>query len=234
MFVMSATDGSVQGSLDERVAARRDALSAAERRVAHYLAAHPERVAFASAAELGRLTETSDATVIRTIKSLGYDGLPGLKNSLRENIRERLTPAGRMSHSLDALGSEPETLLAQVLTASMEVLDEARRTIRPESFADAVKLVTAARETLVMGFGAVGVLGEYLALRLTRLRHRARSTSATGARLADALFPLTSEDVLVVIAFKCPPTAPRPTRSQSWWHGPGEARPSTATPPWPR
>src|SRR5437588_1104752 len=136
---MSATDASSSGTLEERVAARRDALSAAERKVARYLADHPDKVAFASAAELGQLTGTSDATVIRTIKSLGYDGLPGLKDSLRDNIRERLTPAGRMSHSLDAMGSEPDSLLNQVLTASAELLDEAKRTIRPESFADAVK-----------------------------------------------------------------------------------------------
>ena len=73
---MSATEGSIRGTLEERVAARTDSLSAAERKVAHYLAAQPDKAAFASAAELGRLTETSDATVIRTIKSLGYDGLP--------------------------------------------------------------------------------------------------------------------------------------------------------------
>ena len=199
---MSATDASPPGTLEERVAARRDFLSAAERKVARYLADHPDKVAFASAAELGQLTGTSDATVIRTIKSLGYDGLPGLKDSLRDNIRERLTPAGRMSHSLDAMGSEPDSLLNQVLTASAQLLDEAKRTIRPESFADAVKLIGTARETLVLGPGALGTFCDYLALRLNRLRHRARSTAESGAQLADDLFPLTSEDVLVIVVYK--------------------------------
>lgn len=199
---MSATDRSPSGSLEERVAARRDSLSAAERRVARYLANHPEGVAFASAAELGQLTETSDATVIRTVKALGYDGLPGLKDSLRENVRERLTPAGRMSDRVDAAGSEPESMLDQVLAASVQLLDEAQHTIRPESFADAVKLIASARETLVLGFGGLGVLGEYLALRLTRLHRRARATVASGAQLADDLFPLTSEDVLVIVIYQ--------------------------------
>ena len=199
---MTATDASPPGTLEERVAARRDSLSAAERKVAHYLADHPDKVAFASAAELGQLTGTSDATVIRTIKSLGYDGLPGLKDSLRENIRERLTPAGRMSHSLDALGSQPDSLLTQVLTASAELLDEAKRTIRPDNFAEAVKLIGAARETLVLGPGALGAFCDYLATRLSRLRHRARSATESGAQLADDLFPLTSEDVLVIVVYK--------------------------------
>lgn len=199
---MPATDGSVRGTLEERVAARRDSLSAAERKVARYLAAHPDKVAFASAAELGQLTETSDATVIRTIKSLGYEGLPGLKDSLRDNLRERLTPAGRMSHPLDTLGSEPDSMLAQVLSASAQLLEEAKRTIRPESFAEAVKLIAGARETLVLGPGATGAFAEYLALRLACVRHRARGTAQSGARLADDLFSLTSDDVLVVIVFR--------------------------------
>jgi DNA-binding MurR/RpiR family transcriptional regulator len=199
---MSATNGATPATLEERVAARRDSLSAAERKVARYLAAHPEKVAFASAAELGQLTETSDATVIRTIKSLGYDGLPGLKQNLRDNIRDRLTPAGRLSHLLDTFSGEPQSLLTQVLTASAELLEEATRTIRPESFDDAVKLIGSARETLAIGNGALGVFADYLALRLSRMRHRARSTSHSGAQLADDLFPLTSEDVLVLIVFK--------------------------------
>jgi DNA-binding MurR/RpiR family transcriptional regulator len=198
---MCATRGAAPATLEERVAARRDSLSAAERKVARYLAAHPEKVAFASAAELGQLTETSDATVIRTIKSLGYDGLPGLKESLRDNIRDRLTPAGRLGHLLDTMGGESESILTQVLTASARLLQEANRTVRPESFADAVKLIGSARETLAVGSGALGVFADYLALRLSRMRHRARSTSRSGARLADDLFPLTDEDVLVLIVF---------------------------------
>jgi hypothetical protein len=73
-----------------------------------------------------------------------------------------------------ALRSGPESMLTQVLTASAELLDEAKRTIRPESFADAVKLIHTARETLVLGIGAPGIFGEYLALRPTRLRARLR------------------------------------------------------------
>lgn len=199
---MSATNGSAPATLEERVAARRDTLSAAERKVARYLAAHPEKVAFASAAELGQLTETSDATVIRTIKSLGYDGLPGLKESLRDNIRERLTPAGRLGNLLDTMGDESESILTQVLNASAQLLHEAGRTIRPESFAEAVKLIGSARETLAVGAGALGTFADYLAIRLSRMRHRARSTAHSGAQLADDLFPLTGEDVLVLIVFK--------------------------------
>ncbi|MET7998096.1 MurR/RpiR family transcriptional regulator [Amycolatopsis sp. NPDC005232] len=199
---MSATKRpkDVPASLDERVVARQDALSASERRVARYLADHPDEVAFASADALGRATETSDATVIRTVKALGYHGLPALKKILQQTVKDRLTPVGRLGRSLDELGDDPEAVLSRVLTESIELLEDARRTIRPDSFAAAVKLIGEAREIVVLGYGGLGVLGSYLALRLVRLRLRARSAMTSGFLLADELLSLNENDVVIVVA----------------------------------
>lgn len=188
------------GSLDERVAARQNSLSAAERRVARYLADSPEEVAFSSAGTLGQLTETSDATVIRTVKSLGYAGLPALRRALQENIRERLTPAGRLEHSLDSMGPDPAEVLNMVISESIQLLEEASRTLRPDNFTEAVRIICQARETLVLGVGWLGILGSYLALRLNRMRHEARSTAASGFMLADDLLRLSAEDVVILLA----------------------------------
>lgn len=198
--VMSATKAPSAATLDERVAARLDDLSAAERRVARYLADSKAEVAFASAETLGRLTETSDATVIRTVKALGYSGLPALKRTLQESIRERLGPAGRLGRSLDKVGSDPQTVLARVLAESVELLEEAQRTIDPEAFAEAVRLISGARETVVVAAGGLGVLGDYLRLRLVRTGRSARTALASGYLLADDLLRLNQHDVVVVIA----------------------------------
>jgi DNA-binding MurR/RpiR family transcriptional regulator len=187
-------------TIGERVAARRNDLSAAERKVAGYLADNPEEVAFASAGTLGRLTETSDATVIRTVKSLGYSGLPALKRTLQDGIRERLTPAGHLGRSLDTVGAAPETVLEQVLAESIRLLERAQGTVRPDTFAEAVHLISAARETLVVGMGGLGMLGNYLTLRLIQLGRHARSATGSGYLVADDLLRLGPDDVLVVIA----------------------------------
>ena len=192
--------GDAGRSLRERVAAREGSLSASERRVAHYLSDFPDEVAFASAEALGVATGTSDATVIRTVKALGYPGLLALKRVLQESVKERLTPADRLSHSLDVLGTEPGQVLARVLDDSSRLLEQARRTISERDFAEAVTLLGGARESVIVAAGGLGVLGQYLALRLTRLGHRARAAVASGFMLADDLLPLGPEDVLVVIS----------------------------------
>ncbi len=57
-------------------------LGAAGQRVAEFIAQKPAAVLAGSALELAANTGTSDATVIRTIQTLGYAGLADLKRAL--------------------------------------------------------------------------------------------------------------------------------------------------------
>jgi DNA-binding MurR/RpiR family transcriptional regulator len=191
---------SQHGFLAQRVAAHSADLTAAEARVARFLAEHPDDVAFASASELGALTATSDATVIRTVKALGYPGLPALKRLLQETVRGRLTPAGRLNRSLDEAGDDPAAVLSHVLDDHIRLLEEARQTLIPADFSHATAIITEARQTVVFGLGVLGYLAEYFALRLSRLGHAARTATASGFLAADALLDLGNSDALLIIA----------------------------------
>lgn len=194
---MTATEH--QFTLQERVAARADSLTATERVIARYFAEHPQEVAFASAEELARATETSDASVVRTAKALGFDGLPGLKRLLQTHLETLLTPANRLHNSLDAMTDGPAGVLDATLAERIELLTEAQRTLRSDSFATAVTMIADARETMVCGIGGLSGLADLFVLRLTRIGRRARNASDTGLRLADSLLPLGPDDVAVVI-----------------------------------
>jgi DNA-binding MurR/RpiR family transcriptional regulator len=187
-------------TLQERVAARLGTLTATERRVAEYLAAHPQEAAFSSAEELGRATGTSDASVVRTAKALGFDGLPGLKRSLQGHLQSLLTPANRLSNSIASAGDGPEALLAATLRDHIERLTQAEQTLDTDEFRRGVELIGAARETIICGFAGLEGVSEYIATHLVRIGHRARSASDTGYRLADRLLLLGPEDVVVLLS----------------------------------
>jgi DNA-binding MurR/RpiR family transcriptional regulator len=186
-------------TLQERVAARIGTLTATERKVAEYLSAHPQEAAFSSAEELGRATGTSDASVVRTAKALGFDGLPGLKRSLQGHLQSLLTPANRLSASLESIGDGPGAVLSATLRDHIERLGQAERTLDREQFERAVALISAARETVICGFAGLAGVSEYIATHLTRIGHRARAASDTGYRLADRLLLIGPEDVVIVI-----------------------------------
>jgi len=95
-------------TLQERVAARIGTLTATERRVAEYLSSHPQEAAFSSAEELGRATGTSDAQRRAHRQGARLRRPPGLKRSLQGHLQSLLTPANRLSASLETIGSSPE------------------------------------------------------------------------------------------------------------------------------
>jgi DNA-binding MurR/RpiR family transcriptional regulator len=201
LAVADTTAGASDAPLAERVAARLTDLSPTERRVASFLVEHPEEAAFISAAELAGQLGTSDATVVRTVQSLGYAGLPQLKRELVNALKSRATPALRLGRSLVQIGDGPENALEYALAMQVELLDEARRTVRPEAFLRAVGIIRSAKRTHVFGIGPTGALCRYLAMRLVRFGYQASFVTDTGLLLADGLLSIRPGDALVVLAY---------------------------------
>lgn len=173
-------------------------LSPAERRVAEYLRDHGPEIVFATADEIGAATETSDATVIRTAKTLGYSGLPELKREAGQRVLGRIRPSARLRSRIDKAGGETTTLIDHVFAEATERLGETRRLITDEDFVTAVDLLTGAREVVSFGLGPSELSAQYLTLRLRRLGRQARQITATGFRLADDLLGLRKSDVVVL------------------------------------
>jgi DNA-binding MurR/RpiR family transcriptional regulator len=190
-------------SLRERIAERLPDLSPAERRVAEYLRDNAQNAVFATAGQIGAATGTSDATVVRTAKALGYSGLPALKRGLGQHIVEAQAqapaPARRPPGDGDA-DEETDALLDHVLTRAADRLAETRRLVRGDDFRHAVDLLHDAVTISAFGVGPSELAARFLALRLTRLGARARCAGLTGFRLADELLQLRKGDVVVLYA----------------------------------
>jgi DNA-binding MurR/RpiR family transcriptional regulator len=187
-------------TLQQRVAERAAGLSPAERRAAEYLRDHPADVVFASASELGARTGTSDATVIRTARALGYSGLPELRHSVGAALASLTRPSAMLHQRIATMSHEPAALLDRLFSDAAEVLAETRRCLDPGAFQAAAALLASARECLTFGVGLSETVAEYLARRLNRLGIRARAARRMGFGMADDLLPLGSGDVVVVFA----------------------------------
>jgi DNA-binding MurR/RpiR family transcriptional regulator len=185
-------------SLRERIAARIGGMSRAERRVAEYLRDNAEHVIFATAEQIGAASDTSDATVVRTAKTLGYSGLLELKYSLGQQVLNATKPSIRLRNRIMQAGTETQSMLAHVFGEASERLAETRRLLDPAEFERTVDAFANAREILAIGYGPSEWVARYLVLRLNRLGRRARATGMTGFRLADDLMPLTSDDLVAI------------------------------------
>lgn len=199
LLVVSDSTGAAD-PLSERVKQRIGELAPAEQRVAEYLRTHQGAIVFSTAGELGQLTQTSDATVVRAVKALGYSGLPELKRAVGQRVVGDTNPAARLRSRIEQAAGDTTALLDHILAESVERLTETRRLLDEADFEAAVDLIAGADEVLGYGLGPSELPMTYLAMRLRRLGRRARSTSATGFRLAEDLLPLTAGDVVVLSA----------------------------------
>ena len=125
-------------SFEERIADRFGRMSPAEQRVARYFQDNREEVLIASAAALAAKARTSDATVVRATKALGFSGLEDLRRTLADELRLSLSPAERLTRTLGEVGGSPAAAFAVTLDIHLRSLETLRRSVSLEQFEAAV------------------------------------------------------------------------------------------------
>ncbi len=185
----------------ERIADSAAGLSPAARRVARYFLDNREEVLVASAAALAAKTETSDATVVRTAKALGFSGLDELRRALADEIRTALSPADRLTRTLGEVGDSLSAALTLTLDIHMHALDALRRSISDDMFERAVDGMIHARRIVAFGLGPSSAIAGYLASQLNRFGFEALTLSNTGLLFADDLQRLREGDLVIMLAY---------------------------------
>ena len=190
-----------QQSFDGRAAASLPGLRPAEAQVIDYFRAHREEVMVASAAVLASRIGTSDASVIRAVKALGYASLDALRHDLAAEIRQSLSPASRLSRTLNEVSGDIDSAFGMVLDIHAKALEDLRRDIGPVLFRSAVDRIVAAERVAVFGLGPSSAMADYLCIQLSRFGTDSFSLTQTGLLLADGLRRLRKDDLVIILAY---------------------------------
>jgi DNA-binding MurR/RpiR family transcriptional regulator len=176
-------------------------LSPAERRVARYFLENREEVLVASAAALAAKAETSDATVVRTAKALGFSGLDELRRALADEIRTALSPADRLTRTLGEVGDSLSAAFTLTLDIHLQALEGLRRSITDEMFERAIDGIISARRIAAFGLGPSSAIAGYLSTQLNRFGFEVLTLSSTGLLFADDLQRLREGDLVIMLAY---------------------------------
>lgn len=171
-----------------------------EQRVALFFKEHRNEVLVSSAAALAAKAGTSDATIVRTAKALGYEGLDDLRRGLVAEI-DQPSPADRLTRILGRVGGDLENALAVTLDIHAQSLEGVRQSVTPDLFARAVKAFIDAPRVFVFGIGPSSALAQYLSIQLNRFGIEAASMTNTGLLFADDLHRLRAKDLVVMLAY---------------------------------
>jgi DNA-binding MurR/RpiR family transcriptional regulator len=188
-------------TFDERVDAVFERMSPAEQRVARFFRGNREEVLIASASALAKEAGTSDATVIRTAKALGFAGMEELRRKLAEELRENLSPASRLARTLGEVGDDLAAAFDVTLDIHRQALEDLRRDITPARFRAAVRHMVDAGRVFIFGIGPSSAMADYFAIQLGRFGIEAMSLTHTGLLLADGLQKLREGDLLLIFAY---------------------------------
>ena len=198
---MTAQAAAPPGSeLDRLLRRANEQLGAAGLRVAKFIDQNRQLVLASSAAALGARIGTSDATVLRTIQSLGFGGLADLKRAIL-NSGTASPPADDMRRTLVDLDKTTAEALDGILDAHADGLAVLQSRKCRAQIAEGVGVLDGAERIAVFGIGPSAALATYVSTLLARSGRRSRTINATGSMLADQLLDLRADDALLILAY---------------------------------
>jgi DNA-binding MurR/RpiR family transcriptional regulator len=180
--------------LSDLVEQRRDELGPAEQRVADFLVEQRHRVGHLSAAKIASEAGTSDATVVRTARALGFTGL----GALREYVASELAPAERLAATLS---SQRRTKLSSLLDERMSSVASLDERVDEATLSEWVRHLATAPRIVAVGFGPAAHVAGYFAHQLRRVGATVVTIGSTGPDLADELLDLAPGDVVVLLSY---------------------------------
>lgn len=173
--------------------------SRAERAVADFLLAAGTRAAAMSAQEVAAGAGTSDATVVRAAKSLGFASFRELRRALAVPAPPEVALGDRLRATL-AEASEPDDQLAAAIARQEAGLAGLGTRLGPV-FGSAVSLLARASHVWWSGTGPSGWLAGYGAFLCRRLGTASGALTHAGTDSADELLQLSSGDATVILAY---------------------------------
>lgn len=147
--------------------------------------------------ELGAITKTSGASVLRFCKQLGFQGFKDFQiNCAKE------APAQPIN-AVDAIITEndnPASVLYKLQVSSKKDIDDLGRSIDKHQLNKAVRLLRTAEQIYIAGEGASGLAASDLFYKLIRSGKRANYVESSHIALEQAS-NITANDVLVIFSY---------------------------------
>lgn len=192
---MTAHYGTDATQLRQRLAALS---SPAERTVGEFLLAAGPRAAAMSAREVAADTGTSDATVVRTARSMGFSGFREMRRGLAQVGEVRIDQALRAT--ITGTPAPQDQLRSVVERHSESLLTMASAVSQPD-FARAADLLASAPRVWWTGVGPSSHLADYGAFLCRRLGRPSGSFTHAGPDQADELLSLSKDEAVVALAY---------------------------------
>lgn len=182
-----------------RIRALLPSLAPAERRVAECVLADPAGVAASTIGSLARQCATSETTVIRFCRAVGFTGYPALRLALAaEAGRNGLGSGSDLGGDIVA-DDDLDQVVAKIAYADARAVEETAQQLDLDALHEVIDALVAARRVDVYGVGASGFVALDFQQKLHRIGRVAFAWTDPHIALTSAAL-LTADDVAVAIS----------------------------------
>ncbi|NIK46362.1 MurR/RpiR family transcriptional regulator [Variibacter gotjawalensis] len=171
------------------------------KRVADYIDTHRLDVMALSAIEIAKAVGTSDATVVRAVQALGFEGLDELRRELAHSYRGRNAPSDNLARTLADVGENTERAVDAAYDASIGSIEVLALPEQREAITEALRVLHIAKRIVIFGLGPTAHIAAYAATRLRREGRRAGVVDRGGEQIADQLLQFEAGDAVIMMAY---------------------------------
>ncbi|WP_232792502.1 MurR/RpiR family transcriptional regulator [Actinacidiphila yeochonensis] len=172
-------------------------LTPAAARIATLIVEDPARVARSTISELSVLAGTSESSIVRTARALGFSGYPELRLALAASAaRQGSRPT--LSSGITPEDSVEEVIAKLVHTESQAVLETATQ-LGADQLAGAVGALCGGGQLHIAGVGASGLVAQDLQQKLARIGRPCHAHGDSQSALTSAVL-LGERDVFLVVS----------------------------------
>ncbi|MBN9654963.1 MurR/RpiR family transcriptional regulator [Halobacillus sp. GSS1] len=174
----------------------KDKLPPSEKKIAEFILDQPHEAIHCTATQLGELSSTSSAAVIRLCKSLGLKGLQELKLRISGDLQKK--PEARYR---DIQPGEPSDSIVEKITSnSLQAIRETTEMVDYRTLSEAVKLLNEAGSIHFFGVGASGIIAQDAQQKFLRM-NKPTSAFTDMHNAAMNIANVTENDVIFGISF---------------------------------
>ncbi|WP_085522682.1 MurR/RpiR family transcriptional regulator [Tuberibacillus sp. Marseille-P3662] len=141
-------------SFNSRVEAAFSKLKGAEKKVVDFINQSPEEIIHLSITEVAERSDTSESSVVRLCKRLGYKGFQDLKINLARDI---ITPKKQI-HEVIEPGDDVKTIKKKVFQSNVQALYDSIEVLNEDMLIKAIEAISKANRIEFYGTGASGAV----------------------------------------------------------------------------
>lgn len=183
--------------IDLNIKENYDSLTKSEKKIARYIIENPKIAIKNSVQEIGEITGTSPASVIRFSKKIGYDSLSDLKIDLAS--LDSNTNKEEIEHIID----ESDNMIEVLEKVNYKVEEGNKNTIslvNGEMLEEAVRLIKSADTIYIFAIGASGLAAMDFQHKMLRVKKKIIYNLDSAVQLISAM-NITPKDIAIGISY---------------------------------